>query len=97
LAALPPAATEASADVAHNLGQAHGLLGQHALAQQACAQALAWQPGHTSALLGSAKAHVELGQHTEAGRALTQLLAQQPMHTEALMMLGNALLQAGEV
>ena len=97
LAALPRAATEARADVAHNLGQAYGLLGEHALAQRAFAQALAWQPGHTSALLGSAKAHAALGQHTEAGRALTQLLAQQPMHTEALMMLGNALLQAGEV
>jgi protein O-GlcNAc transferase len=97
LAALPPAAIEARADVAHNLGQAHGLLGQHTQALQAFARALAWQPGHTSALLGSAKAHAALGQHAEAGRALTQLLAQEPAHTEALVMLGNALLQAGAV
>lgn len=97
LAALPREAAQARADVAFNLGQAHGVLGEPAQALQAFAHVLHWQPSHNDALMGLAKAHAALGQHAEAGRALTQVMAQEPHNLEALGLLANTLVKADAV
>jgi predicted O-linked N-acetylglucosamine transferase (SPINDLY family) len=97
LQTLPLDALTDRAGVACNMGQAHGLLGQHAQALAAFGQALAWQPAHPQALLGSAQVHAALGQHADAGRAVTQCLQHDPNNLEALALLGNTLVKAGDI